>query len=66
MVFEVKFVDGRAEVIRGVDNYQQEGPMTTFFQSDGRNYLDSWSDRVASYRTADLSYVRRILRVESH
>ncbi len=64
MVFEVKFVDGRAEVIRGVDNYQQEGPMTTFFQSDGRNYLDSWSDRVASYRTADLSYVRRILRVE--
>jgi hypothetical protein len=64
MVFEVKFVDGRAEVIRGVDNYQQEGPMTTFFQSDGRNYLDSWSDRVASYRTAELSYVRRILRVE--
>ncbi len=64
MVFEVKFVDGSAEVIRGVDNYQQEGPMTTFFQSDGRNYLDSWSDRVASYRTADLSYVRRILRVE--
>jgi len=61
MVFMVKFVDGRSEVVRGVDNYQQEGPMTTFFQSDGRNYLDSWSDRVASYRTMDLACVRRIL-----
>ena len=61
MVFELIFVDGRAEVVSGVDNYEQEGPMTTFFQSEGRNYVDSWSLRIASYRTVDLSSVRRVL-----
>ena len=59
MVFELIFVDGRAEVVSGVDNYEQEGPMTTFFQSEGRNYVDSWSLRIASYRTVDLTSVRR-------
>ncbi|HAF69462.1 MAG TPA: hypothetical protein DCX77_05130 [Acidimicrobiaceae bacterium] len=63
MIFELEFVDGREEVICGVDNYQQEGPMTTFFHSEGRNYVDSWSVRVASYRTIDLASVRRILTV---
>ena len=61
MVFELIFVDGRAEVVSGVDNYEQEGPMTTFFQSEGRNYMDSWSLRIASYRTVDLTSVRRVL-----
>ena len=61
MVFELIFVDGRAEVVSGVDNYEQEGPMTTFFQSEGRNYVDSWSLRIASYRTGDLTSVRRVL-----
>ncbi|MBA52410.1 MAG: hypothetical protein MKZ67_10825 [Acidimicrobiales bacterium] len=61
MVFELIFVDGRAEVVSGVDNYEQEGPMTTFFQSEGRNYVDSWSLRIASYRTVDLTSVRRVL-----
>ena len=61
MVFELIFVDGRAEVVSGVDNYEQEGPMTTFFQSEGRNYVDSWSRRIASYRTVDLTSVRRVL-----
>jgi hypothetical protein len=64
MVFKLKFLDGRAELICGVDNYQQEGPMTTFFHSEGRNYVDSWSQRVASYRTTDIAYVRRILTIE--
>ena len=61
MVFELIFVDGRAEVVSGVDNYEQEGPMTTFFQSEGRNYVDSWSLRIASYRTVALTSVRRVL-----
>ena len=60
MVFELIFVDGRAEVVSGVDNYEQEGPMTTFFQSEGRNYVDSWSLRIASYSTVDLTSVRRV------
>ena len=60
MVFELIFVDGRAELISGADNYEQEGHMTTFFQSEGRNYMDSWSLRIASYRTVDLTSVRRV------
>lgn len=59
MNFELSFVDGRAEVISGADSYEQEGPMTTFFQSDGRNYVDFWSLRIASFRTTDLIAVRR-------
>ncbi len=32
---------------------------TTFFQSrDGRAALDSWSKRLASYRTADITRIR--------
>ena len=60
MNFELSFVDGRAEVISGADSYEQEGPMTTFFQSDGRNYVDFWSSRIASFRTTDLTSVRRL------
>jgi len=61
MTFELSFVDGRAEIVSGVDNYEQEGPMTTFFESEGRNYVDSWSSRVASFRTIDLASVRRVV-----
>ncbi len=60
MNFELSFVDGRAEVVFGADSYEQEGPMTTFFQSEGRNYMDFWSLRVASFRTIDLASVRRV------
>jgi hypothetical protein len=50
----------RVETIDGADAYQQEGPMTTFFRrGDGRAVIDSWSTRVASFRTADLMAVRR-------
>jgi hypothetical protein len=34
--------------------------MTTFFRrGEGRDVIDSWSIRVASFRTADLLVVRR-------
>jgi hypothetical protein len=34
--------------------------MTTFFRrGDGRDVIDSWSTRMASFRTADLLAVRR-------
>jgi hypothetical protein len=34
--------------------------MTTFFRrGDGRDVIDSWSVRMASFRTADLLVVRR-------
>jgi hypothetical protein len=58
--FEVTMRDGAVTTVDGADSYQQEGPMTTFFRrGDGRDLIDSWSVRVASFRTADLIVVRR-------
>src|SRR5262245_35529629 len=58
--FEVTLRDRSVETVDGADAYQQEGPMTTFFRrGDGRDVIDSWSIRVASFRTADLMVVRR-------
>ncbi|MFP3900676.1 MAG: hypothetical protein ACLFXM_07455 [Acidimicrobiia bacterium] len=57
--FEVTMRDRSVELVDGADAYQQEGPMTTFFRrGDGRAVIDSWSTRVASFRTADLLAVR--------
>jgi len=59
--FEVILRDGAVQTVESADAYQQEGPMTTFFRrGDGRDVIDSWSTRVASYRTADLMVVRRV------
>jgi hypothetical protein len=58
--FEVMLQDRSVELVEGADAYQQEGPMTTFFRrGDGRDLIDSWSVRMASFRTADLLVVRR-------
>ena len=61
-MYEVVLADGQTEVIRGANGYVPEGPMTTFFTSArSRAAIDSRSERVASFRTAD---IRRILRRE--
>jgi len=58
--FEVILHDQTTEVVEDADAYQQEGPMTTFFRcGTGRDVIDSWSTRVASFRTADLRVIRR-------
>jgi hypothetical protein len=58
--FEVMLHDQTIEVVEDADAYQQEGPMTTFFRcGTGRDVIDSWSTRVASFRTADLRVIRR-------
>jgi hypothetical protein len=58
--FEVMLRDRSVEIVDGADAYQQEGPMTTFVRrGDGRAVIDSWSTRVASFRTADILAVRR-------
>lgn len=58
--FEIVLRDGAVEMLDGVDTYQQEGPMTTFFRTgDGRSVIDVWSTRIASFRTADLVAIRR-------
>jgi hypothetical protein len=58
--FEVILHDSTMELVEGADAYQQEGPMTTFFRrATGRDVVDSWSVRIASFRTADLRVIRR-------
>lgn len=59
--FEVLLRDKTAAMIDGVDVYQQEGSMTTFFAlAAGREVVDCWSDRIASVRTADVLFIRRV------
>jgi hypothetical protein len=58
--FEVRFDDGREERVDDADTYQLEGPMTTFFKTrDRRPVVDSWSERMASFRTSTVLAVRR-------
>lgn len=57
--FEVTLRDRSVEWVGDADAYQQEGPMTTFFRTEGRVTVDSWSTRVASVRTADVLLIRR-------
>jgi hypothetical protein len=59
MAFEVRLKDGEVDTIEQADSYQQEGPLTTFFQTrPGRVVIDCWARRVASYRTADIVKIR--------
>lgn len=58
---EVTMKDGSVELIDGTDAYQQEGPMTTFFRiASSRHVVDTWSTRVASFRTSEIMTVRRL------
>lgn len=58
--FEVVLQGRGVELLEGADAYQQEGPMTTFFRCGrGRDVIDSWSTRVASFRTNDIVAIRR-------
>ncbi len=58
--FEITLSDGSVERVEGADGYELEGPLTTFFRSAGpHSVLDSWSTRLASYRSSDVAKVRR-------
>ena len=49
--FEITMVDSTRELVVDAEGYAPEGPMTTFFTSDGgRGCLDSWATRIASVR----------------
>jgi hypothetical protein len=60
MAFEVTLTDDTTERIDGADSYCLEGPLTTFFGNDRPRPLDSWSTKVASYRTERISRIRRL------
>jgi len=60
-MFEVTLRDRTRELIDGADAYRQEGQMTTFFRhGEGRQVVDCWSTRVASFRTSEILIVRRL------
>lgn len=59
--YQVTMKDRTVEVIADADAYQQEGPMTTFFATGpGRQVVDCWSARIASFRTSEIIIVRRV------
>lgn len=57
--YEVTLVDRTVEIVDGADAYAQEGPLTTFFDTAGRDVIDSWAVRLLSIRTNDIAMVRR-------
>ncbi len=62
MGYEITDGEGKVEVVPEADTYAQEGPLTTFFRTEpGRRVVDCWSERLASYRTADLARIRRVV-----
>jgi len=59
--YQVTMKDRTVEEIADADAYQQEGPMTTFFaMGAGRQVVDCWSERVASFRTSEIIIIRRV------
>jgi hypothetical protein len=60
--FEVRLKGGTTEIVDGADAYTPDGQLTSFFAlGEGRTTVDSWSTRVASFRTAEVVAVRRRL-----
>ncbi len=63
--FTVTLADQTTDLVQDADAYQQEGPLTTFFAFTGdRRVIDSWSMRLASYRTSDISAIRRTMAAD--
>jgi len=61
MGFLVHFEDETTTVVRGADAYEQEGPLTTFFDRNGGGRLaSSFAVRIASFRTSRIVEVRRL------
>jgi hypothetical protein len=61
MTFDVTINDGTVERIDDADTYQLEGPLTTFFTTEGRSGpLSAFAVRVASLRTDRIFAVRRV------
>jgi len=63
MSFVVTFDDDTSTIVDDADSYEQEGPLTTFFDRNGGGRLASaFAVRVASFRTSKIVEVRRELQ----
>ena len=61
MGYLVSLANDVNERVDDADAYRLEGPLTTFFRT-GRGIPDSWSTRIASFRTADIRSIRAVDR----
>ena len=60
MTFLVRFDDDTTTMVHGADAYEQEGPLTTFFDRNGAGRLASaFAERMASFRTNRIVEIRR-------
>lgn len=58
--FEITLSSGRTIDVTDADTYQPEGPLTTFFRTQSSSpTIDVWSERVASFRTADIASIHQ-------
>jgi hypothetical protein len=59
--YRITLKDRSVEEITDADAYQQEGQMTTFFRTgSGRQVVDTWSTRMASFKTSEIIAIRRL------
>ena len=66
MGFEVRFEDDTTTQVIDADAYEQEGPLTTFFDRNGGGGLTSaFALRVASFRTNRIVEIRRVPYTEA-
>ena len=66
MGFEVRFEDETTTRVLDADAYEQEGPLTTFFDRNGGGGLSSaFALRVASFRTSRIVEIRRVELVDA-
>lgn len=61
MTFIVRFDDDTTTTVLGADAYEQEGPLTTFFDRGGGagRLASAFAARVASFRTGRIVEIRR-------
>ncbi len=58
--FQITLASGRTIDVTDADTYQPEGPLTTFFRTQSSSpTIDVWSERVASFRTADITSIHQ-------
>lgn len=58
--------DDDNRLVEGADAYAPEGSLTTFFATrDGRGVIDSWATRIASFKTAQIASIERVLDREA-
>ena len=60
ITYDITLRDGTVEQVVGRDAYQPEQSMTTFFRTEGRQTVDCWSVRMASFRTDQILAIRRL------